>query len=393
MTRMTGFDLRRVCSAFTVLVAFAMTSAPASAKEKQVVTVSYVVAPPKPLPENIKAVAVIDSGVDSDEETADLREKKWSKIAADLTEAMLQSAEAEYGSHLKVVQRRATKQILAEQDLQLVGIVEGDAVARAGKLLAVDGLIMSKINIHIAVRKSTKSEIDWISVLGGGGNRPIRDPRMRHGPGGPGNPYRAGPQRGGQPGGFDIPKRQIEEISRQLTIQCSFSLVDAVTGESVVRFAPPVIQKADKAKPDFLFGRCIDESDLDPVDHFIGELVEHAARDFVGMLAPVRVEHSYLVIGRGKEGERAVRALRADDFPKALSEFEAAHKDDPEEPDTVFALGVTCELMGDFEKALAYYREVAAMEDVDKDDLPVYLGAKDRLTAQMDRIVRVRQAD
>ena len=387
---MTYLSSRSTCTLLAMGLVISAGSAPATAKEKQLVTISYIVGPVRPLPENIKAVAVIDSGVDSDEESGDARERKWSMIAADLTEAMLQSAEAERGSGLKVVQRRATKQILAEQDLQLVGIVEGDAVARAGKLLSVDGLIMSRINIHIAVKKSSRSEIDWLGVLGGGGQRPPRDPRIRRRPEGPRNPYGFGPGRGG-PGGFDLPKRQIEEISRHLTLQCSFSLVDAVTGEAVVRFAPPVIQKTDKAKPDFLFGQCIDEADLDPVDHFIGELIERAAREFVGQMAPVRVENTYQVIGRGDEGERAVRALRADDFATALREFQAAHQDDPEEHDTVFAMGITCELLGEFDRALGYYRQAAAMEDVDEDELAVYLAAKDRLTADMERIVRIKR--
>ena len=264
---------------------------------------------------------------------------------------------------------------------------------RAGKLLAVDGLIMSKMNIHVATKKSTKSEIDWLGILGGGGNRPIRDPRVRPGPRGPGNPYGPRPRRPGPPIGFDIPKRQIEEISRHLTLQCSFSLVDAVTGEAVVKFAPPVIQKTDTAKPEFLFGQCIDESDLDPVDHFIGELVERAARDFVSQMAPVRFGFTYQVIGRGDEGERAVRALRADDYSRALSEFQAACEDEPEEHDTVFAMGVTCELLGDFEKALGYYRQAASMEDVDEEELAVYLAAKNRLTTHMGRIVQAKPAD
>jgi len=211
----------------------------------------------------------------------------------------------------------------------------------------------------------------------GGTRGPYDNPyRRQRGPGGP------------MPGGIGLPSREVEEISRNLTVQCSFSLIDATNGAGVVQFSPPVFQKKDKKSPNFLFGGCVDESDLDPVDHFIGELVEQACREFVGMMAPTRAAYTYELVGRGKEGEAAVRALRADDYAAAVRLFEAAHADDPKKDETVFALGVTCELAGDYARALQYYRQVAAMPKVDKDDLQVYLAAKNRLTEHKDRIMR-----
>jgi hypothetical protein len=50
-------------------------------------------------------------------------------------------------------------------------------------------------------------------------------------------------------------------------------------------------------------------------------------------------------------------------------------------------MAVTCELMGDPARALHYYRQAASMPDVDEDDLPIYLAAKERLTAHVDRIL------
>src|SRR5438045_68066 len=51
-------------------------------------------------------------------------------------------------------------------------------------------------------------------------------------------------------------------------------------------------------------------------------------------------------------------------------------------------MGVTAELMGDPQRALELYREAASMPGVDKDDMPIYLAAKQRLTAQSPRIAR-----
>lgn len=386
------------CIGWAAMVAYSMgVSLPATAKEKQVVTVSYMLAPDRTLPPEIKAVAIIDSGVESiDGIKGNAREKKWSLIAADIIEAMLRGDTAGGPSGVTVVQRRATKQILDEQDLQLAGIVEGDAAMKAGKLLAVQGLIASTIRIQIDTQRSVKSSIDWTGIMGGSFEelaRPRQRPvHYRPGPGGPrgpaSNPYgRRGAPRPGS-GGFGIPNREVEEISRNLTVQCSFRLIDATTGATVVQFSPPVFQKTDKKSPDFLFGGMIDQGDLDPVDHFIGELVERACREFVGKMAPTRVAFPYEIIGRGKNGEAAVRAIRADDYATAMRMFEAAHQDKPEEHDTVFALGVTCELAGDYSRALESYRKLVAMEDVDEDDLPMYLEAKQRLTAHLPRIMR-----
>lgn len=389
------------CSGWVAVVAClvgVMGALPAAAKEKQVVTVSYMLAPDRTLPPEIRAVAIIDSGVESiDGIKGNAREKKWSLIAADIIEAMLQG-DTECGpTGLTVVQRRATKQILDEQDLQLAGIVEGDAAMRAGKLLAVQGLIASTIRIQIDTQRTVKSSVDWTGILGGplGGPAPPRgrEVHYRPGPGGPRSPYenpyrRRSVERSPGGGGFGVPSREVEEISRNLTVQCSFRLMDATTGATVVQFSPPVFQKTDKKSPDFLFGGMMDQGDLDPVDHFIGELVERACREFVGKMAATRVAYTYEIIGRGKEGESAVRAIRADDYATAVRLFEAAHQEEPEEHDTVFALGVTYELAGDYPRALECYRRLVSMEDMDEDNLPVYLEAKKRLTAHLPRIIR-----
>jgi len=346
-------------------------SQPAAAREKQVVTISYTLAPPQPLPPHIKAVAVIDAGVDSDEERADAREKKWANFAADMLEAMIQASPQPTDRRLTIVQRRATRQILAEKDLQLAGIVEADLAARAGQLLAVQALIASKIDIHIDTRKVSRTQIDWTGMLGVRRPGVVAGPRGRVAPAGP-------PQ---------FPVRQVEAVSRTLSVQCSFSLIDVATGESLLKFNTPVIQKQDKKSPDWIFGRRIQEAELDPVDHFIGELVERAATEFVSLIVPTQVRYSYEIVGKGKHGEKGVLAIRADDYELARREFEAAHADDPERDVTVFALGVTCELLGDPRRALQYYRQAAGMEDVDEDDLAIYLAAKTRLASHIDRIV------
>ncbi|MBK8267600.1 MAG: hypothetical protein IPK83_04565 [Planctomycetes bacterium] len=361
----------------------------AKAGERQRIGISYMLAPARPLPESVKAVAVIDAGVQSDEERRDARERKWQQIAADMIESMVQSGsnatngDLTYGA-LKVVDRRATRQILAEKDMQLVGIVEGEPAAAAGKLLAVDGLIMSRIKISIDYKRSRKSNVDWGGLLGGQRSGP--PPGYRSGyHRGPNNPYARRPaQPRSNPG---IPRKTIEEISRDLTVQCSFTLIDANTGEAIVRHTPPVYQKRDKAEPQFMFGGAVQASDLDPVDHFTGELVERASREFVSMISPVRVTYSYPLELRGKEVEQAVRMLRGDDFYGAIQVLERAYQKKPKESDYLFAIGLVSEMMCEPGRALDTYRRTVSLEKVDKDQIDIYMSAKERLSAHIDRII------
>lgn len=392
------------------LIALAVPGAWCAAKEKYTATLSYTVAPKQPLPEGLKAVAVLDSGVQAQGANGDDREAKWSTIAADMIEAMLQSGSAMSGTPLAVAKRRDTKKILVERDLKLSGLVDGPTATRAGKLLAVQGLITSKITVRIDVQKGTKSTVDWVSMMGGvtrqlQESRDRRDTKVRRDPRYVRDPrYTRDPRYAYDPryrdnrtyqqkstaagGGFQMKTKDVEEISRHLTVQCSFALMDATTGQAIAQYSPPPYQKKDKASPNFLFGSSMSEADLDPVDHFIGELVERATQEFVGMLVPVRIDCKYELVGKGKPGEAGIRALRADDYKTAIEQFQAELAKKPKEHETAFAMGVAYELAGDREQALECYRRAASMEGVDKDTLPVYLAAKERLTDHIGRIVQ-----
>ncbi len=415
--------------------------------------VAHVVAPKAALPEGLTAVAVIDSGVQTAGVKQDERERRWSTIAADMIEAMLQNGTL-YGSRLAVANRRETRQVLTEQDLKLAGLIDGGTAARVGKLLDVQALVTSRITINIDVQRSTKSTIDWASVLGGVADqlgqtdrqvvvppprpRVYRDPRYAKDPRyyyyqhpryvdpryvHPRDPRYAGSRdsRSPQPasvqrqstgagrgfgptggyagvhqtsrtrqagGGMTLATKDVQEISRHLTVQCVFAMIDATTGQAIVQYAPPPYQKKDEASPDFFFGSNIDEADLDPVDRFIGELVERATQEFASLIVPVRVETRYEIVGRHDEGEAGVRALRGDDYAGALAAFEGWHREHGDEPEALFAMGVACELTGDLARALECYRQASAGEDAKGERLAVYMEAKERLADQMGRILR-----
>lgn len=434
--RMRG--LRFVCGSLAGLIVLAGFAPVSFADEEYTATVSYVVYPPGPLPEGLDAVAVIDAGVQSTGPGQDEREQKWSQIAADMLEAMLVNGQS-FGWPLSVANRRHTQQVLAERDLKLAGLVQGEVASQAGKLLNVQGLITSRITINVDIQRGRSSTIDWGAMLGGvistmtdeqrvssppprkvyrrpvyrrdsrdsyrvrrgDDRRPLtrseraqryREARRRHA-------QRQREERRPRPvrrtrrqetkavtGGLTFSTKEVEEISRHLSVQCAFALVDAVTGQTIINYTPPTYQKTDEASPNFLFGQSMDETDLDPVDHFIGELVERATQEFASRLVPVQVEVQLPVEGKHSESERAVRAMRADDYDTAVEWFKKELAEEPDEHEAAFALGVTYELMGDPEQALAWYRKAIAMEDVDEEEMVVYMAAKNRLSDHLTRL-------
>lgn len=477
--------MRRPCLLYPMVCVLTLAGG-TLADESAEVTVNYILAPTRPLPDGLRAVAVIDAGVQTRGAKQDARERKWSTMAADMIESLLANSSARFGSGLQVAQRRHTRQILAEKDLQLAGLVDGPTAERAGKLLAVQGLIASEITVEIDVQKTRKSTVDWAQLLGmaaevmlNGGrepapvppavvvqpqpapappppapayarptylrqNRPGADPRdpraspayrpdpdprsrdprtlryrryaydrryeARPGVIGPPGavvvrpvptgvlapvpapapapvavpaPAAEPPSAGGELGGLGM--KEVEEVSRHLTVHCSFALIDAVTGQTIVMYRPPPYRKVDKASPDFLYGS-MHAAPLDPVDHFIGELVEQGVQEFVSLLVPTEVEYRYELVARHSRSEAGIRALRGDDFEAAAGHFEADARKYDDEPEPFFALGVLSEIRGEPRRALDYYRRAASMDDVPPDQLQVYLAAKNRLSEHLPRI-------
>jgi hypothetical protein len=423
-----------LCSTAMAAVALGAINLACQAKEKHTVFISYVLEPPQPLPEGLRTVAVIDAGVEATGGQQDEREQKWSNIAADMIEAMVQNSGSQFGAPVQVAKRRETRHILAEQDLALAGLVEGDAATQAGRLLAVQGLITSRITISVDLTHETRRTMDWSGLFGsvarGIGGPPsvppppvaapppqAADPRYQR-PAPPQRHYRihtdprmppdprhqrrirlydpryvqerayvhppSAPPAVVEPAPLQsFQTREVEAIRRHLVVQCSFSLIDAVTGRAIVQYAPPPYQKQDARSPDFLFGSMMSPGELDPVDHFIGELVEQATQEFVSLLLPTLMEYSYEIVGRGKEGEAGVVALRLQEEAEALRHFQERYAKEPRKHETVFALGVAYELNGQHERALEYYRQAAVLDSKDRYG---YAAAARRLGQHIGRI-------
>lgn len=346
-------------------VLLALTAGCGAKKEKFNVTVGYILEPTQPLPEGLKTVAILDAGTQIDGTEDDDRAKKWATIAADMMESMIHDAATKYGHSLAVAKRRDTAKILAEKDMHAAGLVEPNQAVATGKLLDVQALITSKLNIRVEVKKTKKTTVDAASVAGAAG-------------------YYWGGGRAMQP-------REVEAVTRNMTVQCKFSMLDAASGQSILEYAPKPFRKVDQKKPGPVFGRSEGEADLDPVDEYIGELVEKGVREFVSMFVPCEATYTYTLESSSNRNSAAgIAAMRAEDYAAAMTRFQAAVAEDEKGKDhrTVFAMGVCSELMGDWEGALKYYRQACSMLDVRKEEMDQYLAAKDRVAAHKDRIRR-----
>jgi len=357
--------MRALTACFVTAGILGALSVPVQAGEEFDVTVTYMLEPSKQLPEGVKAVAVLDEGIKVEVDGDETRGKKWAKISADMIEQMILDSKQKFDTDIELVKRRQTGKVMAEKDLKASGLAEGNGDA---KLSDVQALITSELNIQIETKKSKKTTFDVTSLVGGGG-------------------------RGFGFGGGTLGAREAEAISRNLTLQCKFSMMDAATSKSLFEYAPRPFRKLDKKKPNPVFGRSAGEADLDPADAYIGELVELGTREFVSMFVPVEVEYSYqLESSSSRESQTGIRLLRADDYEAARKSFLAAIRKRPEDHKSLFALGVTSELLQDYDAALKYYRQAVACPKLDDDELARYLAAKDRLTAHKDRIRKAKKS-
>lgn len=324
-------------------------------------TVSYVLEPTQQLPPGLHSLAILDEGV---QVTADdtARAKKWSKISADMMEQMVLDSKQKFGTEITLAKRRETGKVMAEQDLKMSGQTAGGAAAQNAKLADVQALISCQMNILVEVNKSSKTTFDITSLYGGG---------WWH---------------GGYGGGTGA-AREAEAISRNIALQCKFAMLDAANSKALFEYAPKPYRKTDSKKPSAVFGRSSGEADLDPVDMYIGELVERGTREFVSMFVPVEVEYTYdLESAATKESAAGIRAMRADNYEAAISNFKAAVQNDPNDARSMFAMGVAAEMTQDWDTALKCYRQAAAMPDLDEDVQAAILAAKERVTTHKDRI-------
>lgn len=359
-------QISKITVVVTSLIAVAVLTAGCGAKRESFdVTIAYVLEPTEQLPEGLTTVAVLDAGTKIDGSEDDDRSKKWSKIAADEMETLITEAAKKHGSPLTIAKRRETTKIMAEQDMKAAGLVDAGTAAQTGKLLDVQALITSELNIRVEVKEGKKSTFDITHIAAAAG-------------------------RGFGAGSGSMGAREADEISRAMMLQCKFAMVDAATSDAYFDYTSS-FRKHDHKSPGAMFGRSASEASLDSVDMAIGDLVMQGVREFVSTFVPCEVAYAYHLESSKNEASAAgVAALRADDYETAMTHFEAAMAEDPEDHRSAFCMGVISELTGDWDAALKQYRRVCGMRGVDEDQMAMYINAKNRVDAHKDRIRKAK---
>lgn len=336
-----------------------------ASKETCTVTVSYTLQPTEQLPEGLVTVAVNEPEVEATEagtEDAD-RAKKWSRMAADMMEDMIIKANKQHNTGLTIAKRRETKEIMRESDLQSAGLTQTEGTGEPAKLADVQGLIKSSLNIRNEVKKGTSRTMSAMSVAAW-----------------------AGYHWGGGSGSMDT--EQVENVSRNLTVQCSFSMYDKA-GNPLFQYSPKPFRKHDREKPGFFMDGSRTEADLDPADGIIGDLVDQGVREFVGMFIPCPVEYKYAVeSSNNKSSALGVRNLRAGLEEQAIEALKTAVADDPDDHRSWFCLGLAYEKVGQYDKALEAYRRAAVAPGLEEQETLKYTAAIERLEQHKDRIMK-----
>lgn len=319
------------------------------ASETARVQLSYVVEPVKGLPRGMETIAIMPAKVGP---TTDAR---WSDISTDLISALVNESRSEFGTQVRVSDRRDTQVTFDEADLAAAGMSTGDP-SRGGQLEAVQGVILSNINVTVEEREGRQRTITGLDIgafdtrYGGGGHGAVQTD-------------------------------EVSTVSRHMTVQTSFKLVDASNNNVWEYYQPPMYSATDETKASPIFGSSRTAAELPREDRIIASLVQQGAQAFISRLMPCRIRWTAEVESSGNaQCAEGVRMLRAQAYEAALANFQGALANKPGDDRAAFGAGVACEAMGRFQDALGYYRQAYASRARMQ-----YQEARDRMSAYADR--------
>jgi len=218
-------------------------------------------------------------------------------------------------------------------------------------------LLLSNINVKVEKHVGKQRTLSGLDIAGWGGHH--------------------------SGGGYVSPEtEEVETVTRNMTVQTEFKLIDSANGRVWEHFSPKTYRATDRTKASPIFGSSKTEAELTPQDRIIGSLVEQGAREFVSRLMPCRIDVETEVESSGnKNCIEGVRLLRAEAYREAISAFQAAMSENPNDYRAAYGAGVACEATGQFEAGLKYYNKACAGEDS-----RTYSEARDRMKTYGSRI-------
>ncbi|MCH7592307.1 MAG: tetratricopeptide repeat protein [Planctomycetes bacterium] len=341
---------RTRCAKTGLAVALCTWAAAGCAVERATVSFGYVVEPERGLPEGMTAIAIEPPvlGPNTD--------PKWSDICVRSIQHLVNEARNEYGADVVLVDRTDTQVTFDEADLRAAGMSTDTRIHR-GKLLAVQGKIIPSINVKVEKRIGTESTISGIDLGGYDGH------------------YVEG-------GYIDIQTREVTTVTRTMTVQLDFKLVDTINNRDWEHYSPRPYVATDRTGASPLFGTSRTEADLTPRDRIVAGLVRRGVKEFVCRILPCRITVDADVVSSGHPAcLDGVRLLRGEMYREALGSFRRALADNRSDHQAAFAAGIASEALGRYDDALRYYREACAARNSRK-----YLAARDRMKRYGSRI-------
>ena len=316
-------------------------------KEQATVLIRYDFKPTKGLPPGMKSLAVLPM------EAKGENEAKWQEMATEMMHARIVRANQQNNLGLKIADRKNVQAVNQEKEAMRAGLVEMDQAQEAAKLIKVQGLIMGRCIIKVEVHEGQKRTVSSVGAV-------------------------AGRYFGGGSVGTDKSK----SISRNVTVQVTFRLLDAANGKDWFTWSPKKpFMVSDKKKPGPFFGSDQTEADLDPRDQLVGMCVEEAVTEFLSYLMPCDYEFKLdIESSTDKNCVMGVKLIRGEDFEGAVDSFKAALAENPEDDRAAFNLGVVYEIMGKHEDALRAYKKACVLKNE-----PEYTEARDRVKKFKDR--------
>ena len=318
--------------------------------ERARVHFSYVVEPERGLPQGMKTITIAPAKIGPN------TDPKWSDLCATTLHSLVNESRNRYGTQVTVSERRDAQVTFDEADLAAAGMSTGKP-GSGGQLLAAQGAILSNINVKVELVQGKQRTLTGLFLSGGGG----------HGYGG---------------GATDIQTDEVETVTRTMTVQTEFKLVDTANGQVWAHYSPRAYNATDRTEASPIFGSSQTEAALTPQDQIIMSLVERAATEFISQLMPCRVEVIAEVFSSSNANcTQGVKFLRAEMYQEALSSFKLAMSENADDYRAAFGAGVASEAMGRYTEALRNYQLACAGRDAD-----TYREARDRMKTYGERV-------
>jgi tetratricopeptide (TPR) repeat protein len=317
-------------------------------KQEATVLIRYELVPKEGLPPGMKALAVLPMEAQGEDEA------KWQEMATEMMHSRIVNANQKFNLGLQVADRKNVASLVKEKEAMRAGLVEMKQAQEAAKLINVQGLVMGRCVIKVEVHEGQKRTVSGLGAFASAWS-----------------------------GGGHVETEESKSISRNVTVQVTFRLLDAANGKDWYTYSPEKpLMVSDKKKPGPIFGSSQTEADLSPRDQLVGMCVEEAVIEFLSHMIPCSYEFKIdIESSTNKDCVTGVKLVRGEDFDGAITAFKSALAENAEDDRAAFNMGVVYEKMGRLDEALDAYRKALVIKNE-----PEYTEARDRVAKFKDRV-------